>query len=68
MTTKYVLLIYQTKGYTMNTIKNNDHGLDLDYWKERCLLAEAYISESPCDPDITAEQLEAYNKWKASHV
>lgn len=33
-------------------------------WKVRCEAAEAYISESPCDPDITAAQLKAYNKWQ----
>ena len=34
------------------------------YWKTRCLLAEKYIEESPCDPDFYKEQLKAYNKWK----
>ena len=47
-------------------MENEDHGLDLAYWKERCLLAEDYISKSPCDPDITPEQLEAYNEWRLS--
>lgn len=33
------------------------------YWKNRCQLAEAYIDESPCDPDITAAQGNAYRAW-----
>lgn len=33
------------------------------YWQERCLLAEDYISESPCDPDIYEDQLKAYWLW-----
>tara|TARA_B110000027_G_C15972327_1_gene234857 strand:+ start:125 stop:421 length:297 start_codon:yes stop_codon:yes gene_type:complete len=32
-------------------------------WKERCLLAENYINETPCDPDIYQEQLEAWSEW-----
>jgi hypothetical protein len=35
----------------------------VDYWKKRCELAEAYIEESPCDPDIYKEQLDAWNNW-----
>ena len=34
-----------------------------NYWKNRCLLAEVYIKESPCDPDITTKQLDAYIEW-----
>lgn len=34
-----------------------------DYWKTRCELAEKYIEESPCDPDIYNDQQEAYKKW-----
>ena len=37
---------------------------DKAYWKERCQLAEKYIEESPCDPDIYQAQLDAYWKWK----
>ena len=37
---------------------------DLDYWKQRCLLAEKCLEESPCDPDITADQIKA---WSAYH-
>ena len=35
----------------------------LEYWKKRCELAEMYIEESPCDPDITMSQLAAYSAW-----
>lgn len=37
---------------------------NLNYWKERCQLAEAYIEESPCDPDIYPSQIEAYHRWQ----
>lgn len=37
---------------------------DLDYWKQRCLLAEAYINESPCDPDIFPAQEDAWSEYK----
>lgn len=37
---------------------------DLKYWKHRCHLAEDYIKESPCDPDIYPEQLEAHMEWQ----
>jgi hypothetical protein len=30
----------------------------------RLELAEKYIHECPCDPDITKEQWEAYKKWQ----
>jgi hypothetical protein len=36
----------------------------VEYWKQRCELAEAYIEESPCDPDIYAEQWQAYDAWQ----
>jgi len=35
----------------------------VEYWKKRCELAEAYIEESPCDPDIYKEQLDEWNNW-----
>jgi hypothetical protein len=35
------------------------------YWRTRCELAEAFIEESPCDPDVTKAQAEAYQEWKA---
>ncbi len=35
---------------------------EADYWKERCEAAEAYIEESPCDPDIYPKQLENRTK------
>lgn len=34
------------------------------YWKHRCEAAESFISESPCDPDITEKQIKAYAYWK----
>lgn len=34
------------------------------YWKERCLAAEEYIDESPCDPDITKKQIIAHDYWQ----
>jgi len=37
---------------------------DLEYWKERCRLAEDFINKHPADYDITGEQTEAYYKWK----
>ena len=35
----------------------------LEYWKQRCLAAELFIYESPGDPDIHHDQIEAHNKW-----
>ena len=34
-----------------------------EYWKKRCELAEKFILESPCDPDIHEDQIKAYNEW-----
>jgi len=45
-------------------IEIEDLKKDLRYWKSRCKLAEKFISESPCDPDIYPEQMKAYNKWQ----
>jgi hypothetical protein len=33
------------------------------YWKNRCLAAELVISETPCDPDITSDQIAAVSAW-----
>lgn len=33
------------------------------YWKKRCELAEKCLGESPCDPDITGEQIKAHNEY-----
>lgn len=38
-----------------------------NYWEQRCKAAEAYINEVPCDPDITAGQIETYAAWKKFH-
>lgn len=46
----------------------DDAYLALEYWKKRCLAAEKFIKESPCDPNICVEQIEAcneaYNIWQ----
>lgn len=34
-----------------------------DYWSERCKLAETCIEESPCDPDITNDQIKAWSEY-----
>jgi hypothetical protein len=36
---------------------------DVDYWKQRCLLAEKCLEENPCDPDITSDQIKAWNAY-----
>ena len=36
---------------------------DADYWSERCKHAENIWKKSPCDPDITDEQIEAHNRY-----
>ena len=33
------------------------------YWKVRCGLMEDIESENPCDPDITSDQIKAYNAY-----
>ena len=37
---------------------------DVDYWKQRCLLAEKCLEESPCDSDITSGQIMAWNAYR----
>jgi len=39
-------------------------GDELVYWRQRCIAAEVFIKESPCDPDITKSQINAYTKWQ----
>ncbi len=34
------------------------------YWKKRCELTEKCLDESPCDPDITSEQITAHENLK----
>ena len=34
-----------------------------NYWKQRCLLAEKCMEESPCDPDMTTAQIEAHKEY-----
>lgn len=38
---------------------------ELEYWKRRCQAAEKCIENSPCDPDITPSQIEAFKEWGA---
>ena len=33
------------------------------YWIERCKAAENFIEESPCDPDVTYDQIVAWEDW-----
>lgn len=37
----------------------------IEYWEKRCELAEKYIDNCPCDPDVSTAHLEAYNEWCA---
>lgn len=39
-------------------------GENLDYWKQRCLLAEKCLDESQCDPDITSDQISAWDNYR----
>lgn len=36
---------------------------DVAYWRNRCLLAEKCLSASPCDPDVTDEQINAHKAY-----
>ena len=36
---------------------------DLEYWKARCLAAERVIQTTPCDLDISYEQIQAVFVW-----
>ena len=36
-----------------------------NYWKQRCQLAEKCLYASPCDPDITKEQIQAHREYNA---
>ncbi len=42
---------------------NDEDELIENYWKERCITAEKYIQESPCDSDIYEQQHEACINW-----
>lgn len=35
-----------------------------NYWRNRCIAAELFIKESPCDPDITQGQIAAHDIWQ----
>lgn len=45
-------------------VSGRSEQLPPDYWQVRCALAEKFIDESPCDPDITKEQTEAWAKYQ----
>ena len=51
------------KAISVTHCCESDSELFPNKWKERCLLAENYINETPCDPDIYQEQLEAWSEW-----
>lgn len=36
----------------------------IEYWKTRCILAEIVIEKTPCDPDVTPEQIHADAVYK----
>nr|WP_298658555.1 hypothetical protein [uncultured Flavobacterium sp.] len=36
---------------------------NVEYWKQRCLLAEKCLEESPSDPDITMGQIAAWSAY-----
>lgn len=38
---------------------------DRKKWSNRCKLAERFIKESPCDPDINDEQIKWHTKWQS---
>lgn len=50
---------YESVGPTVEEYFNPE-----SYWEKLCHAAERYIEESPCDPDITSEQIKAYIEWK----
>jgi hypothetical protein len=44
---------------------------ELKYYQMKCMLLENVEKESPCDPDITSDQIIAYkrlNKFKKDYV
>ena len=36
---------------------------EADYWKKRCLLAEAFIESHVADPDLTYKMRKTYSAW-----
>lgn len=45
-------------------VSEEEYNKELEYWHERCLLAEDCINENPCELDITKEQITAHLKWQ----
>lgn len=41
--------------------------LDLEKYRQLFLAAKRYIDESPCDPDITADQIQAWQHLQKSN-
>jgi len=58
---EFVLKFYSKEGFD-RLLKANELS-DLEYWKQRCKLSEKIEQESPCDPDITNGQIEAWNNY-----
>jgi len=44
--------------------KGKYEGEVAEYWHQRSKLADAYIKETPCDPDITDAQLKAWLEYQ----
>lgn len=42
---------------------NNSTKKDVDYWEQRCILAEKCLEETPCDPDIHEDQIKAWSDY-----
>lgn len=59
---QFIIQSLHERGF-YEEFKNNFSSPIRNYWKERCLAAEKYIEESPCDPDIYLEQYKAYENW-----
>jgi len=47
----------------LKAIKNDAQLSNEEYWKQRCLLAEKCLEESPCDPDMTRDQIKAHSEY-----
>ena len=50
-------------GTTTNIVPSEFHYLPQNYWQIRCELAEKCLEKSPCDPDITKDQIEAHKEY-----
>ena len=64
----YLDMLKLMHSYSQEVVKNLSisgvsGSADADYWSERCKHAENIWEKSPCDPDITDEQIEAHNEY-----